>query len=460
MLNRVSIKWKMTIFSAIFIFIIFIFCNLIQLILIQTFTSKQEQEQLYKRSEEIRTIIMEQSKQVSGKDLLVSEDLFEKIVERNEMIRVLDKDGNELYNISNDFPDQDKALKNGFYRMEAGDEDLLLIKEPLRVDSFNGTLEIGKNIETFDTFMEKVIWVLVLGTFLSLALSLVSGWFLVRKLLSPLTLMTNTMRKIEDNQFQERVPVMESKDEFSQLSIIFNSMMDRIEASMSQQKRFVEDASHELRTPLAIIHGHLSLLQRWGKNKKDVLDSSLHTSIKETDRMIELTNELLLLTRMDKLKEVQGPFIPCNGLETINEVLNDYQLIHEQLKINREEMVHCDTLLAIPQEQLKQILIIILDNAIKYSGEGKEVTIKTSNEKDKYNIEIHDNGYGISQEDMPYIFDRFYRVDKARSRGKGGNGLGLSIAKDITEEYKGAILAESTIGKGTVIILQLPLIHE
>ncbi|MFF2498051.1 ATP-binding protein [Peribacillus sp. NPDC058075] len=456
MLNRVSIKWKMTIFSAILIFLIFIFCNLIQLILIQTFTSKQEEHQLYKRSEEIRTIIMEQSKHVSGKDLLVSEDLFEKIVERNEMIRVLDKDGNELYNISNDFPDQDRVLKNGFYRMKEDGEDLLLIKEPLRVDSFNGTLEIGKNIETFDTFMEKVIWVLVLGTFLSLALSLVSGWFLVRKLLSPLTLMTNTMRKIEDNQFQERVPVMESKDEFSQLSIIFNSMMDRIEASIAQQKRFVEDASHELRTPLAIIHGHLSLLQRWGKNKQDVLESSLHTSIKETDRMIELTNELLLLTRMDKQKEVQGSFIPCNGLETINEVLNDYQLIHESLKINREEMVHGETLLAIPEEQLKRLLIIILDNAIKYSGENKEVIIKTSSEKDKYKIEIHDNGYGISQEDMPYIFDRFYRVDKARSRGKGGNGLGLSIAKDITEEYKGDILAESTIGKGTAIILLIP----
>ncbi len=129
--------------------------------------------------------------------------------------------------------------------------------------------------------------------------------------------------------------------------------------------------------------------------------------------------------------------------------------LHENLKINKHFTTNEEILLAIPQEQLKQILIIIFDNSVKYSGDDKEISINTSDGNGKYKMKIQDNGYGISQEDLPYIFDRFYRVDKARSRSKGGNGLGLSIAKNIIEEFNGEIKVESTSGKGTTIILLL-----
>ena len=146
------------------------------------------------------------------------------------------------------------------------------------------------------------------------------------------------MRKIEDRQFEERVPIIETKDEFSQLSIIFNSMMDKIEASMLQQKKFVENASHELRTPLAIIHGHLSLLKRWGKDNKEVLESSLNTSINETNRMIELTNELLWITQIDNRREKHDILRPYNIFEPINEVISNYRLIHSELIIITDKL--------------------------------------------------------------------------------------------------------------------------
>jgi two-component system, OmpR family, sensor histidine kinase ArlS len=460
MLNKLSIKWKMTILSAIVIFLIFIVCNLIQLILIQTFTANQEEQLLSKRVKEIQMYISEQSMATGKKELnrLVSEKFFDKIIEQNEMIRILDKNGNELYNVSKGFPKIQKdslQQQSRPYRIKAEGESLLLLKEPLKIDSFIGTIEIGRNVEMFDAFAEKVIWVLMAGTILSFILSLISGLILTRKLLSPIRVLTNTMRKIEDRQFQERVPVMETKDEFAQLSSIFNSMMDKVEESILQQKRFVEDASHELRTPLAILHGHLSLLRRWGKDNKDVLESSLHTSIKETNRMIALTNELLQLSHLEK-KENMGLINPCHALETIHDVVGDYKLIHDDVKIVNENVIGADVLLAIPQAQLKQILMNIIDNAIKYSGTHKEVWLTTSDENGLFKVQVADNGYGISTQDLPYIFDRFYRVDKARSRDQGGNGLGLSITKEIIEEYNGEIRAESTIGEGTTLILLLP----
>ncbi len=453
--KRISIKWRMTIYSTISIFIIFMLCNIMQLILIHAFTSNQEEDQLTKRSKEISTLIEEQAK-LSDIKTALSENFFDKIIGQNEMIRILDQQGKELFAISENFPEpQSNKLEDGFHRIKENDEDFLMFKKPLIVGTFKGTLEIGQSVETFEAFMNRVFFVLLAGTILSLLLSIVGGQLLARKLLAPLAVMTNTMRKIEDQHFQERIPVMETKDEFSQLSSIFNSMMDRIEASMEQQKRFVEDASHELRTPLAVIHGHLSLLQRWGKSDEKILENSLQTGIKETNRLITLTNRLLMLTRMDK-QVVQESIAASDATETLNEVIHDYELIYEQLKIEKEDIRKADRLLAIPQEHLKQVLIIVLDNAIKYSGDQKEIAIRSSHHEDKYKIEIRDNGYGISQEDLPLIFDRFYRVDKARSREKGGTGLGLSIAKDILNKYDGNISAESELGKGTSITIVIP----
>ena len=454
-MKRISIKWRMTIYSTISIFIIFMLCNVMQLILLHAITTNQEEDQLNKRSKEISTLIEEQYK-LGGIKTALSEDFFENIIGQNEMIRILDQQGREIFNISEDFPDLESSkLEFGFYRIKEDNEDFLMLKEPLIVESFKGSLEIGQSVETFEEFMESVFWVLLAGTILSLILSIIGGQILARKLLAPLAVMTQTMGKIEDQHFQERIPVIETNDEFSQLSSIFNSMMDRIEASMEQQRRFVEDASHELRTPLAVMHGHLSLLQRWGKNDEKVLENSLQTSIKETNRLIKLTNRLLMLTRMDK-QEDQESIIACNATEIMNEVIHDYELIYRQLKIAKEDITKADRLLAIPQEQLKQVLIIVLDNAIKYSGERKEIAIRSSNHENKYKIEIKDNGYGISQEDLPFIFDRFYRVDKARSREKGGTGLGLSIAKDILNKNKGNISAESKLGVGTTITMEIP----
>ncbi|RDW22317.1 two-component sensor histidine kinase [Oceanobacillus arenosus] len=463
MLNKLSIKGKMTLLSAIVIFVIFMVVNLIQLFLIQTFTTKQEEDSLWKRSEEIQVFLAEQEKylETEGKNFVLSDQFLEKIVEDEEMVRILDQNGQEIVNISNDFPELNNevnTLERGFSHFNIEKDTVLLYRSSLDMEFFHGTIIIGRNEEVFEGFLEKVSWTLILGTILSLVLSIVSGRLLAGKLLSPLRVLTNTMKKIEGENFAERVPVMETNDEFSQLSLIFNRMMDKVEASMIQQRKFVGDASHELRTPLAIIHGHLSLLKRWGKNDKEVLDKSLNISINETKRMIELTKELLWLSQFENHQEKQETIESYLISDTINEIVSNYLLIYPNLIIHNEIDAKHIMQLAIPEEQLRQLLIIIIDNAIKYSGENKEIIITSKIVNDKYRIDIQDNGVGISKEDIPHIFDRFYRVDKARSRESGGSGLGLSIAKEMIEEYEGTIQAESIVGEGTKISLVIPYI--
>ena len=465
MINKLSIKGKMTLLSAIVIFVIFMIVNLIQLFLIQTLTSKQEEESLLKRSEEIQVFLAEQAKylEIERENFALSDQFLERIVEDEEMVRILDQNGQEIVNISNDFPeptDEVNTLEQGFYRINIEEDAVLLYKSPVDIGSFHGTIIIGRDEEVFEDFLEKVLWTLILGTILSLVLSIVSGRLLAGKLLSPLRVLTNTMKKIEDENFAERVPVMETNDEFSQLSLIFNRMMDKVEASMLQQQKFVGDASHELRTPLAIIHGHLSLLKRWGKNDKEVLDKSLNISINETKRLIELTKELLWLSQFEEHREKQETIGSYVISDTINEIVSNYLLIYTNLTIHNEIDEKHTIQLAIPEEQFKQLLIIIIDNAIKYSGENKEIVITSSKMNENYRIDIQDNGVGISKEEIPYIFDRFYRVDKARSREHGGSGLGLSIAKEMIEKYEGSIHADSIVGEGTKISLIIPYISK
>ena len=178
-----------------------------QLILIHAITTNQEEDQLNKRSKEISTLIEEQYKLGSIK-LPYLKISLKILIEKNEMIRILDQQGQEIFNISEDFPDlQSSKLEYGFHRIKEDNEDFLMLKEPLIVETFKGSLEIGQSVETFEEFMERVFWVLLAGTILSLILSIIGGQLLARKFLAPLAVMTQTMRKIETSISKSEYPL-------------------------------------------------------------------------------------------------------------------------------------------------------------------------------------------------------------------------------------------------------------
>jgi two-component system sensor histidine kinase CiaH len=227
-------------------------------------------------------------------------------------------------------------------------------------------------------------------------------------------------------------------------------------SSWNKQQRFVADASHELRTPLAIMQTNTEMLLRYPKHTIEEESEHISVILKELRRMISLVSDLLTLARSES-NQLQIKHQSFLLDQTINEMLEHYCLFAEMNNINIYSTIEKQIPFLGDEERIRQLLVILLDNAIKYTPEQGKITVTCYQHRHFAEICIKDTGMGISKQDLPLIFDRFYRGDKVRSRSEGGYGLGLSIAKWIVEAHKGEIRVESHFGIGTHFILTVPL---
>lgn len=460
-IKDLPIRWKITLWSSMFLFFLFLSYNLFQYIVIDNGILNYEKQNGIHQLNEVLAFIQSDDEPLSLKQIENSEGYLSKINEKNQLIRVLDRKGNIITSTSNNVSpnwQQPKAVKHQEYKVIRNhDERLLVLRSPIVTDNFTGTVEIVRNMEMSDAFMDKIFLLMLAAGIGSLIFSILGGTILAKKILSNVQALTLTMKKIKTNGLEERVPVNEKNDEFAQLGSLFNELMDSLEDSFLQQKQFVEDASHELRTPLAIIQGHLTLLNRWGKNDAAVLDKSLKSSLKEVERLTNLVQELLELSRAENSLINPVDVEPINVLATVQHVVRNFEVLYNNYEFKIRHS-HENLYVNISSRHLEQILIILLDNAVKYSKkEEKEVVIDCSLINEKVSLKIMDKGIGIPEEDIPYILNRFYRVDKARSRKQGGLGLGLAIAKRWIEKYHGTINIESKEGEGTNVTAVWPL---
>lgn len=324
-----------------------------------------------------------------------------------------------------------------------------------------GYIQIFYEVTGLYQIKQEIIRNLLL--FLAIWCVIVIGFaFVISKyFVRPLQRMTETIEDIkQDPMTKKRTPEPKSHDEIWQLTRLFNNMLDRMQRYISQQEQFVSDVSHELRTPVAIVEGHLNLLNRWGKEDPDILQESLDASLKEIDRMKSLVQEMLDLSRADQA-EIQYRNEISYAKEVIGQVVSNFRMIHSDFTFIFDNDLRQEIPIAIYHNHLEQLLIVILDNAVKYSTEEKKVIhISLSSNPQMVEIAIQDFGEGISEEDLTHIFDRFYRVDKARSRAKGGNGLGLSIAKQLVDSYYGEMTVESSLGQGSIFHIRIPIAKE
>ncbi|GDZ86458.1 sensor histidine kinase [Leuconostoc citreum] len=286
------------------------------------------------------------------------------------------------------------------------------------------------------------------------------AFMLTRYILRPVKSIKTTIEAFEDDPMTNvRAVRANVNDEFYDLVNILNRMIDRLQSLIGAQQQFVSDVSHELRTPVTIVKGHMDLLNRWGKDEPEVLEDSIKSSLAEMQRMETLINEMLNLTRAEQIPiENVQEVTEVGGL--VHRVFDNFKLIHPDFIFTLDDDLTQDANVKVRQDHMEQILIILADNAVKYSLDRKEIHFALSQTTNRVEIGIQDFGEGLSSEDAARVFDRFYRVDKARSRAKGGNGLGLSIAQRLVKAYGGEITLESALGSGSVFTIRLPLQRE
>lgn len=303
---------------------------------------------------------------------------------------------------------------------------------------------------TLHQMVEVFVFVLPLAVLMA---SLV-GYWVARRSLRPVAAMAERARTITSDSLGERLPNPNPHDELGQLAVVFNDTLHRLESSFAELKRFTADASHELRTPLTALRavGEVALRQA---NNPAALRETIGSMLEEAQRLNDLIESLLTLARMESGK-VSVSLEPVNLVALATEVRDSLHVLAAE-KQQTVELVGDDSITATADRfLLRQALMNIVHNAVRYSPPETHIAIATARRNGGVVIEVTDQGPGIAREHKRGIFERFYRVDKSRSRPEGGHGLGLAIAKWSIERQGGRIEVESEFGKGSVFRIELP----
>jgi heavy metal sensor kinase len=346
----------------------------------------------------------------------------------------------------------------------------LVYSVPLNVgDRVLGAVQIIKPpAEGAQNALNQVSRYLIFGTALSLMVASIVGALLARRTLAPIDEITRTASSItRAKDLGQRLEMPDSASEVGQLAATFNEMLDRIQALFHTQERLIADVSHELRTPLTTVQGNMDLLQRMLQNGGDppkpetitLLLEILSEVENETTRMNNMIRDLLLLAQADSgVLQLQMNRVELDTL--LLEVYRQARRIAERMKGANAldiRLGHEDQALVWgDRERLRQVLLNLVDNAIKYTPAGGAITLSLENKAGWVEIAVSDTGIGIRPEDQKLIFERFYRTDKARSRELGGSGLGLSIASWIAQAHNGMITVQSAPQQGSAFTLRLP----
>ncbi|MHB1134942.1 MAG: sensor histidine kinase, partial [Chloroflexota bacterium] len=339
-----------------------------------------------------------------------------------------------------------------YYTAADGDERIRVYNYPIvRGGHPVGVIQVGKSYHDYDLTVARLNQAgLGVGLVAILAAGM-AGWAVAGGALRPIAEITATARTIAHSQsFDRRLPEQQSRDEVGRLAVAFNEMLASLEAAYGLQRRFVADASHELRAPLTTVTGNLEFLRHAEALSVEERRETLDDALLEARRMGRLVGELLSLARADSGQHLQTAPVALRPLLT--------QLCQELAA----RAAGPDLRLEAPQEvsvlgdgdQIKQLVLVLLDNALKYTPAGGRVLVTLSQEGERAVLRVTDSGHGIAAADLPYVFERFYRADQAR--GRDGTGLGLAIAKSIVERHQGTIEVSSTPSQGSTFTVRLP----
>ncbi|MEQ6353039.1 HAMP domain-containing histidine kinase [Lysinibacillus sp. M3] len=444
-------KWMLT--STAVIFFSYTIICIVVYISLHTWLSNDEDSKIKRTSNDLVYFLESQGPNVTIQEILQNKGLIDSISDRNQTLRIFNANGVQIFSI-NDIPQAVPLSSMGeIIKMTIDKKDVIVINKPIQLGFFQGYIQVIHPLSKFQSLMHYLLTTMLIAGIGALLISASIGYYLANYLMKPLRSLRSSMKTVMDKGFNEPIQLTyTSHDEIGDLLKMYNAMMNELQISFAQQQQFVADASHELRTPIQAIEGHLSLLKRWGKDDPEILEESIETSLTEIARMRKMIEELLELAR----REEKGSDSEADAVAVIEAVIEETRLLHPEARItlSKEEEIGR---IFITENALNQIVRNIIENAIRYCEIVPDIQISLAVSGKEVLLSVEDNGIGIAEENIPFIFDRFYRVDEARNRQIGGTGLGLSITKMLLEKYNGSVEVKSRKNVGTVFLMKFPL---
>ena len=447
-----SIKFRLTLWYLIAIVILLVVFGTVAYYLLS--------KNLYRNLDEslrARVIELEGSIRIRG-----SRVEFEQKV--NELVMVYDADGALIQRLGPnvEFANIDKTVREALFGKSSfvsattpKGPAVRLYAAPFNVDSQTRVaIVVGRLPNDILSMLAIFRMVILNSSLLLLFLAGVGGLFLAERTLKPVERITDIARGIGESDLSRRIDV-ESDDELGRLSETLNGMIGRLEDAFAKQRQFVADASHELRTPLAVIQAESSLVLEKSRTEPEYR-KALELVSQEVSFMSDIVGKLLLLARSDAGSEPMD-YINVNLTDLLSELVQDIDVLAQDKGLKLELGPMESMTVRGDRTKLKQLFLNILDNAVRYTPSGGEVSCGLVRQDGKAVASIVDSGIGIAAVHLPFVFDRFYRVDKARTYAEGGTGLGLSIASSIAKMHGGEIKVESPEGAGTTVTVTLPL---
>jgi heavy metal sensor kinase len=316
------------------------------------------------------------------------------------------------------------------------------------------TIRLMTSLTDVDHELAEVLTALLMAVPVALALAAAVGYLLARKALAPVEQLRRQTRQITAERLSQRLPVKNAGDELGRLTETINEMIARLERSFAEIRRFTADASHELRTPLTALRAEVEVALRQHAMPLDQ-QRLLGSILEECQRLTRLTDQLLTLSREDA-GVVQRPDQPLDLAALVRDAAEVMRPLAEETGLHLRVEAAGPLVLRGDATRLRQVVYNLIDNAIKYTPATGEVEVCVAERDGNAIVTVRDTGVGIPTEHLPHVFDRFYRVDKARSREQGGTGLGLSIARSVIAAHGGTIELQSTPGQGTTATVTLP----
>ena len=381
--------------------------------------------------------------------------------EEADFSQVCDESGHWIYRsrlmVSHNVP-APTAANYSAYNLVAGGLPLRVMVREINAGGDRYRIQVAVPMDDFYDAIDRFEWVVLLLSPLLLILASGGGYWLSRRALAPVDQITRTAQDINSHNLAKRLDVPQSRDELQRLSQTLNSMLERLESSFNRITQFTADASHELRTPLALMRTTTEVSLRTSQTVADYREAQQEV-LAELEKTSSLVEKLMLLARADAGVETLQ-HTPVNLAECLRDACKDGRILAEAKQLTlTEDIGSQEVFVEGDSHALHRLFLILIDNAIKYTPPNGTVTVGLRRTNGSVVAEFRDTGIGIAADDLPNIFERFYRADKARSREFGGVGLGLSIARWVSEAHRGSIEVQSNPGTGSLFLVRFPALR-